>query len=238
MCVEEAYSIAGKIFAYGLLFIPEVNTKPQERFVTDITELLYKLERANNKYTILLDYTLLACCLVLNSTGDLCVLGTCKRLLDSLKCVETLDKISDFSPFAGNYREQYGMRYGRIQHIKMCLSIIVPGCGSMRISPSQESIAFLVSSFYPEFPLTPEDQDAFQVIRHFYLLSFVPIEDKRSPTRDRFSAGIGNDLKDAEQIDKKAAVDIITSYFEHYRLKTFDSDRIETLITNLYSDLL
>ncbi|KAI5135120.1 hypothetical protein NEAUS07_1003 [Nematocida ausubeli] len=237
--IEEAYSIAGRIFAHGILQIPEEGKKPSAKFVDDITNLLYKIERNGSVHSIILDYTLLACCLVLNSTGDLCILGTCKRMLESLKCVEALDKIIDFSPFSGTYREQYGMRYGRIQHIKMCLGLLVPGCGSMRLSSSQESVAFIVTSFYPEFPLTPEDQDAFQVIRHFYLLSLVPIEDKNKITlNEAFSSGIGEDLKNASLVDKKAAVDIITSFFEKNPLKTFDSNRIEVLITSLYSDLL
>ncbi|KAI5191785.1 hypothetical protein NEMIN01_1676 [Nematocida minor] len=239
ICVENTYSLAGKILAYGLLFIPEIGKKPQEKFISDITSLLYNLERSRSEHPILLDYTLLACCLVLNSTGDLCILGTCKRLLDSLRCIDALEKITDFSPSAGNYREQYGMRFGRIQHIKMCLSLLVPGCGSMRISPTQKSIAFIVTSFYPEFPLTPEDQDAFQVIRHFYLLSLVPTEDSTQKQVDRALAlDIGEELKTAEKVDKKAAVDIITSYFEKNNLKSFNSNCIETLITNLYTDLL
>ncbi|KAH9385405.1 uncharacterized protein NEMAJ01_0301 [Nematocida major] len=239
MSIETAHSVAGKIFAYGLLSIPEAGKKPNEKFVSDATTLLYKLERRNTEYSILLDYTLLACSLVLNSTGDLCVLGTCKRLLDSLKCIEALDRINDFSPFAGSYREQYGMRYGRIQHIKMCLAVIVPGCGSMQINPSQEAVAFIVTSFYPEFPITPEDQDAFQVVRHFYLLAFAPVEEESGAKVDKnLSACIRDGLRDAEKIDKKVAVDIITSYFEKHHLKTFDSNRVEELITNLYTDIL
>ncbi|KAI5126992.1 hypothetical protein NEPAR04_0540 [Nematocida parisii] len=236
--VEEAYSIAGKIFGYGLLLIPEESTKPSAQFLDGITNLLYRLE-SSCTHSILLDYSLLASCLLLNASGDLCLLSICQRLLDSVKCVDSLAKITDFCPFSGIYREQYGMRYGRIQHIKMCLSILAPGCGSMRLSSSQESIAFLVTSFYPEFPLTPEDQDAFQVIRHFYLLSLAPVDARDTCfVNEVLPADIENDLLTSSPVDKKAAVDIITSYFEKNKIKAFDSTYIEALIAHLYSGLL
>lgn len=239
MSVEDAYSIAGEIFAYGLLFIPDENRKIEELFIAEITSLLYWLERFDGIHSVLMDYVLLACCLVLNSTGNLCVLGTCKRLLDSLKCIDSLEKITDFSTAAGNYRDQFGMRFGRIQHIKMCLSLLVPGCGSMRIQPTPESIAYIVTSFYPDFPLTPEDQDAFQVIRHFYLLSLAPVEDSDSIMLNKdILQKIRSELSTVSSVEKKAAVDIITSYFENHSVKSFTTSSIESLVTNLYADLL
>ncbi|KAI5188466.1 hypothetical protein NECID01_0097 [Nematocida sp. AWRm77] len=239
MEVEQAYHVAGKVFALGLAHVPG-NDKPCSAFVSDIILLLYSLEKRKDVPSIVLDYVLLAGCLVLNSTGDLRLLGVCKELLSSLKAVECLEKIVDYCPCSGEYREQYGMRYGRIQHIKMCLSLLAPGCGALRIVPSPLSVVFLVAGFYAEFPISPEDQECFQVIRHFYLLAFSPAKDVESEKLREASAvqKFYTQLKASAPEDIKLALDIVSTYFEANKAQAFEAPVIESMIEDLYSTVL
>jgi len=235
---ERAYEIAGRIFACGIQNIPK-REKPNEKFAADVIGLLYALERRKSAHTVVLDYTLLAACLVLNSTEDLRVLGTCKRLLHlSLRNINALEKIVDYSPCAGEYREQYGTRYGRIQHIKMCLSLLVPGCGAMKIDPTPLGVAFLVTSFYVEFPIAPEDQDAFQVVRHFYLLSLSAASEQAKTTKDaEITDRFYQRLSKMPTEDIKTALDILSTYFEKNPSKTLSRTTLEHLIESGYEEI-
>ncbi|OAG31672.1 hypothetical protein NEDG_00147 [Nematocida displodere] len=238
--LESAYDVAGCIFGHGILRIPtEKGSDDHEEFVAAITLLLYSLERRSDVPSVVLDYTLLASCLALNSTGDLRILGACKRLLLRGRSIEHLQATTDYSPFAGEYREQYGLRYGRLQHIKMCLSLLVPGCGTMRICKSPHSIALLVSSFYVEHPITPEDQDAFQVLRHFYLLSLEPCEETEDEAQGvALSQRLLKALKDSPPEDVKVALDIIGSYFENNPSHAFGPNVLEYAIERMYNAIM
>ncbi|KAI5180953.1 hypothetical protein NEOKW01_1194 [Nematocida sp. AWRm80] len=256
--IEDAYAVAGQIFGQGIVHIPALDKRPDEEFVNQITFLLYMLERTKSIPSIVMDYTLLATCLVLNSTGDLRALGTCRRLLGILKNISSLEKITDYSPNAYEYREQYGMRYGRIQHIKMCISLLVPSCGTMKIDPTQESIALIISSFYADMPLTPEDQDAFQVLRHFYTLSFAKIpylRPKQVPggslsslkapgvqpveteANEEYIPSMDQLLNEYTPVDLKISLDIISTFFENNKTRTIHPQIIETLVQSLHESL-
>ncbi|KAI5185222.1 hypothetical protein NEHOM01_0680 [Nematocida homosporus] len=235
---EDAYAVAGAIFGHGLLHIPK-GGRANSEFVSAIIPLLYRLEKRANVPTVVMDYTLLSVSLALNSTGDLKVLSICKRLLLSLRNVTCLNPIIDFSPFAGEYREQYGMRFGRIQHIKMCLSLLAPGCGYLRVSSTPQAAAFLVSSFYPEYPITPEDQDAFQAIRHFYTLSLEQIQETKERVRNN---GMVDSLVASLSAERpetiKTTLDVISTYFEKHQSDALAPNVLEYAIEELYANLL
>ncbi|KAI5170575.1 hypothetical protein NEFER03_0034 [Nematocida sp. LUAm3] len=242
LSLEDAYALAGEIFGYSLLHIPRESMRPDSKFTSQITSLLYSLERRRTLHTILFDYTLLGCCLVLNSTGDPKILGACKRALLSLQNIIYLTPIMDYIPCSGEYREQYGMRYGRIQHIKMALSLLAPACGDMRVDPTPKSIAFIISSFYPEYPLTPEDQDAFQIIRHMYTMSLTKIkEQKEKSEKDKIpllSEFLKESLGGLSRANTKISLDIICSRFENYAPKHLPRNAIEAAIEDLYNSIV
>lgn len=234
--IEDAYAAAGAIFAYGILHIPK-NNRPCEAFVEGMKNVLYMLERKPELPSIILDYSLLAACLALNSTGDLCILAICRRLLSSLQSISHLKTIVEYSSFAGEYREQYGMHYGRIQHIKMCVSLLAPACGWMCVSTNPQAIAFLITSFYVEYPILPEDQDAFQVIRHFYTLSLVPktLEEEEGKSGIALVNALKSKLAKTPKREIKVAIDIITTYFENNESYVFPPNLLEETVEEIYS---
>lgn len=234
--LEEAHALAGKILGLAILRIPEEGERADEFFVSDITMLVYTLERQKSVPHVLMDYVLLGACLVLNSTGDLRILSACRRLLEVTEHVEQLNEIVDYSVCAREYIVQFGARFGRKQHVKMCLSLLAPSCGSMRVDKSPMSIAFLLTSFYVEQPITPEDQDAFQVVRHFYLLCLVAVGDRHEEKRPGCSPSekLRQTLASLPPEDAKVALDVLCSYFESNPSAALDPDAIEETIEETY----
>lgn len=235
LSAAQAHSLAGRMFYYGIRNIPGKKA-PRKRFARKVFALLERLDENEQMPDVLFDYTLLALALALNSTGDSRVVSVCKNLLSASQKIDNLVEISDYSAYTGEYRSQYGLRYGRVMHIKMCLSLIAPGCGRYRVKKTKSSIVFLLMSFYVDRPIFPEDQSGFQMLRHLYVLSFQKIREHKS--RKRRDGQVAEEVHGALQgmslRNKKVVFDTLATYYESHPSNIFGANVLERMMYDFY----
>nr|AGE96128.1 hypothetical protein ECU10_1160 [Encephalitozoon cuniculi] len=236
----ELYRLSGKILyvAVYLLYREEVVDLEGALFKA-ILEVCLLAERAmkdNHESKVLFDVSLMSLSLISNSSCNIDVIRILRRQIKMTETGRFLSEQTDFFFTSSRCKQetQLSMRYGDIERYKLCLGIVTCGMGTLKISTSFHLVLDIVSTLFIHFPISPVDQEYFNMVRYFLLLSMREnpsgfkstmryLRQGNKGSRRRLRADMSNinkiflkEYSAASDVDKKFVIDVLTDFYEQH----------------------
>lgn len=234
----ELYRMSGRILYLGVhaLCRDSVDADgPVFRMILDVCLGAERLMGESDGFKVLFDTCIIALSLMSSSTCNLEVVRILRRQIRRMEKSKFLVDQTDFFCTTSRCKQetQFTMRYGDIERYKLCLGVAACGMGSLRISNSPRLVLDVVATFFVNFPLSPMDQEYFNMFRYFLLLStqsedgfrssmaYLKLSSRRSRNREtadmaRVNRMFAKGYSEASAADRKFIVDVLTDFYEQY----------------------
>ncbi|ADM12436.1 uncharacterized protein Eint_101110 [Encephalitozoon intestinalis ATCC 50506] len=236
----ELYRGSGRLLYVSLyLLYKGIKVDLEGSLFKSILEVCLFAERAmreNDEFKILFDASLVSLSLISNSSCNLDTIRILRRQIKATETGKSLGEQTDlfFTSSRCKQEAQLSMRYGDIERYKMCLGIVTCGMGTLKIASTFHLVLDVISTFFICFPISPVDQEYFNMTRYFLLLSmkenpegfkstvkYLKETNKRSRRKlrrdmSRINKIFLKEYSEASDADKKFIIDILTDFYEKY----------------------
>lgn len=204
--------------------------------ILDVCLLAERSMKSNDELKILFDTSLVSLSLISNSSCNLDVIRILRRQIKATETGKSLSEQADFFFTSSRCKQeaQLSMRYGDIERYKLCLGIVACGMGNLKITTSFHLVFDVIYTFFTCFPISPMDQEYFNMARYFLLLSlkanpegfrnttnYLKQGNKGSKRRlrkdmSRINKTFLKEYSEASDADKKFVIDVLTDFYEQY----------------------
>ncbi|KAG5860281.1 hypothetical protein KMI_02g03740 [Encephalitozoon hellem] len=238
--LHELYRLSGRMLYISVYMLykgisPDFNGSLFKAIV-DVCLLAERAMKSNDEAKILFDTSLVALSLISNSSCNLDVIRILRRQIKATETGKSLSEKMDFFFTSSTCKQevQLSMRYGDVERYKLCLGIVACGMGNLRIVTSYHLVFDVISTFFVCFPISPVDQEYFNMARYFLLLSlkvnpegfrnttsYLKQGNRRSRRKlradmSRINKTFLKEYSEASDADKKFIIDVLTDFYEQY----------------------
>ncbi|KAM0678761.1 hypothetical protein BDAP_000544 [Binucleata daphniae] len=230
MTLSDAYKLSGKIFYIAFKELKDILdgiTRNVELYnkLLELCLIAEEKMQENENLRLIFDYLLITLSIIQNGTCDLNVLRILRRLIKQSENSKFLDTKEFFSLSSCKDEKVFGLLYGQTVKYKMCLGILCLGKGTKKFRFSKNMIRNTIISFFINFPLTPADQEYFNILRYFICFDIADNNESKQKNEKNavlYKNSIGSDLEECftanfnemNKYNQKISLDVLCDYFE------------------------